>query len=79
LPRHPGFHAVFALLKQAAPIITADTTTSLLPGDPVAGPGLLHENAIREPTVGTRRVLFDLRLDLSLQVDAGHRRETEEE
>lgn len=74
-----GFHAVFALLTQVAPIITADTTASLLRGDAVAGTGPLHEDAIREPTVRTRRVLLDLGLDLSLQVDTGHRRETEEE
>ncbi len=74
-----GFHAMFALLAEAAPVITADTTASPLPGDPVARRGILHEDAIREPTVDTRRVLLDLRLDLSLQVDAGHRRQAEKE
>jgi hypothetical protein len=66
-----------ALLADAAPVITADTTKTVLPGDPVPGPGVLHEDAVREPAVGTCRVLLDLRLDLSLQVDAGHRRKAE--
>lgn len=42
-------------------------------------PGVLHKDAVRESAVGTRRILLDLRLDLGLQVDAGHRREAEKE
>jgi hypothetical protein len=72
-----GFHVAFTLLAEVAPVITADTTASVLPEDP--GPGVLDKDAVRKPTVGSRRILLDLRLDLSLQVDAGHRREAEKE
>jgi len=74
-----AFHTAFTVLAEAAPVIIADTTASVLPGQAVSGPGVLHKDTVREPAVDARRVLLDLRLDLSLQVDAGHRGEAEEE
>jgi hypothetical protein len=71
-----AFHGAFALLAEAAPVITADTTETVLPES--LGPNVLHEDTVREPAVDPRRVLLDLRLDLSLQVDPGHLRKAEE-
>lgn len=74
-----AFHAAFGLLAETAPVITADTTATVLPEDPVPEPRILNKDAVREPTVAARGVLLDLCLDLGLQVHAGHRREAEEE
>jgi thymidylate kinase len=74
-----GFHAAFALLAEVAPVITADTTASVLSEHFGPESGALHKDAVRESTVHARRVLLDLRLNLSLQVDAGHRRQAEKE
>ena len=74
-----AFRAAFALLAEAAPVITADTTATVLPEDPVPRPRVLYKDAVRKPAVDARRVLLDLRLDLSLQVHPGHRREAEQE
>jgi len=74
-----AFHAAFALLAEAAPVITADTTATVLPEPAATGPGVFHKDAVREPAVAARCVLLDFRLDLSLQVDTSHRRKAEKE